>query len=134
MEKRIVTLTTGPHVVSLVDRPSSLFVDPASGSIFVDEGDGEGRMNGAVFAAANEPVFAVRHAEGPDWRLVLDYCGTGFEVGVLADETGLRDWAEGANTLLRRARGRVRAQSAGSNGASHEHQTPVAEPSGTPPT
>jgi len=100
MEKRIVALSSNPHTVSLADRKCSLFIDPSSGSIFVDEGDGEGRMNGVVFSPRNEPSFSVRPSAGPDHRLVLDYSGVQYTVGVSDNGNELRRWAESANLLL----------------------------------
>jgi hypothetical protein len=76
MDKRIASVSTDPHSVSLTDRPCSLFIDPTSGVIFVDEGDGDGRMNGAVFSPANGPVFIVQVGNGSGCRLVLNYVGT----------------------------------------------------------
>jgi hypothetical protein len=104
MEKRIATLSTDPHTVSLVDRKCSLFIDPNSGSIFVDEGDGEGRMNGVVFSPENGPTFTVAPTE-TDQRLVLEYCGTRYEIGSSKDLDHLRSWAESANALLAARRG-----------------------------
>jgi len=100
MEKRIAALSSNPHTVSLTDRTCSLFIDPKSGSIFVDEGDGVGRMNGVVFSPGNEPSFSVRPSTGPDHRLVLDYRGVQYIVGVSEDGNQLRSWAENANSLL----------------------------------
>jgi len=100
MEKRITALSSNPHTVSLTDRKCSLFIDPKSGSIFVDEGDGEGRMNGVVFSPGNEPSFSVQPSAGADHRLVLDYGGVQYTVGVSDDGSELRRWAESANLLL----------------------------------
>jgi hypothetical protein len=100
MEKRIAALSRSPHTVSLTDRKCSLFIDPKSGSIFVDEGDGEGRMNGVVFSPANAPCFSVPASTGPDHRLVLDYAGVQYLVGVSIDGDELERWAESANLLL----------------------------------
>jgi hypothetical protein len=100
MEKRVAALSSNPHTVSLTDRKCSLFIDPKSGSIFVDEGDGEGRMNGVVFSRANEPSFSVRPSAVPDQRLILDYSGVQYIVGVSDDGNELRQWAESANLLL----------------------------------
>ena len=100
MEKRIAALSSNPHTVSLTDRKCSLFIDPKSRSIFVDEGDGEDRMNGVVFSAANQPSFSVRPTAGQDYRLVLEYAGVQYEVGASADAHALRSWAESANALL----------------------------------
>jgi hypothetical protein len=100
MEKRIAALSSNPHTVSLTDRKCSLFIDRKSGSVFVDEGEGEGRMNGVVFSPGNEPSFSVRPSAGPDHRLVLDYGGVQYLVGVSVDGNELRRWAESANLLL----------------------------------
>jgi hypothetical protein len=100
MEKRIAALSTNPHTVSLTDRKCSLFIDPKSGSIFVDEGDGEGRMNGVVFSRMNQPSFSVEPSAEQDHRLILNYCGIRYVVGVSDDGSQLRSWAESANSFL----------------------------------
>ena len=100
MPKRITALSTNPRTVSLTDRKCSLFIDPKSRSIFIDKGDGEGRMNGVVFSATNGPSFSVWPSTGPDYRLVLNYCGVQYFVGVSADASEPRSWVEGANALL----------------------------------
>jgi hypothetical protein len=99
--KRIASLTADPPTVNLTDRPCSLFIDPKTGFIFVDEGEGDGRMNGAVFSPKNAPSFAVRPSSGSDQQLVLDYCGTSYLIGATTDGPGLRTWAESANAVLR---------------------------------
>lgn len=100
MEKRIAALSSSPLTVSLTDRKCSLFIDPKSGAIFVDEGDGDGRINGAVFTPRNVPSFSVRPSAGEDHRLVLDYSGVQYLIGVSDDGSQLRRWAESANSLL----------------------------------
>jgi hypothetical protein len=100
MEKRIAGMTRDPHTINLTDRTCSWFIDPKSGSIFVDEGDGQDRMNGVVFSPANAPSFAVRPAAGVDHQLILDYRGTEYLVGVSAQVGDLNWWAESANLLL----------------------------------
>ena len=100
MEKRIAALCTNPHTVSLIDRKCSLFIDPKSGSIFFDEGDGDGRMNGVVFSLANGPIFSVEPSE-PEHRLILNYCGNQYLAGVYDDASHLQSWAESANALIR---------------------------------
>jgi hypothetical protein len=100
LEKRIAALSTSTHTVSLTDRKCSLFIDPKSGSIFVDEGDGEERMNGVVFSSASGPLFSVRTSAGPEQQLILDYQGIQYVVGVSEDGIGLREWVESANLLL----------------------------------
>jgi len=100
VEKRIANLTYAPHAVSLTDRQCSLFIDPKTGSIFVDEGEGKDRMNGAVFFPSNHPSFSVHELAGLDSRLVLNYCGTMFLVGIFAETESLKAWASSANALL----------------------------------
>jgi hypothetical protein len=100
MDKRIASLTIDPYTVNLADRKCSLFIDPKSGSIFVDEGEGDDRMNGAVFSPANHPVFSVKACEASNHLLVLDYRGIQCVVGTSQDREGLRQWAESANALL----------------------------------
>jgi hypothetical protein len=100
MVKRIAALTSDPYTVSLTDRECSLFIDPKSGSIFVDEGDGEGRVNGVVFSPGNGPTFSVRPSSGKNHRLVLDYRGIQFVVGDSDDGNRLKAWTESANSLL----------------------------------
>lgn len=102
MEKRIAELTTDPHTVSLTDRKCSLFIDPQTGSIFVDEGDGEGRMNGVVFSVTNRPSFSARTGDGARQHLVLNYCGAQYELGeVSEDSNALQSWISSANAFLR---------------------------------
>jgi hypothetical protein len=100
MEKRIAALTRDPHTVSLIDRNCSLFIDQKSGSIFVDEGEGEGRVNGVVFTALNNPTFSTKPSVGSDHLLVLDYRGIRFIVGTSNEGVELIRWAESANLSL----------------------------------
>jgi hypothetical protein len=101
MEKRIAALSCNPHTISLTDdRKCSIFIDPKSRAIFVDEGDGDGRMNGVVFSPGNEPTFSVQPSEGPDHQLILDYAGIQYLTGISDDASQLQSWAESANSLL----------------------------------
>ena len=100
MEKHIVKLSREPHTVSLADRACSLFLDPESGSIFLDEGEGEGRVNGAVFSASRFPRFSVQSAATPTCRLELQYCETSWIIGETPDREALQQWAESANSIL----------------------------------
>jgi hypothetical protein len=99
MEKRIVELTRDPHTVSLADRKCSLFIDVEAGVVFLDEGEGDGRVNGAVFTVANGPRFTVRPS-GSGGELMLDYAGRALEIGVTLDRTAAEQWALSANELL----------------------------------
>ena len=100
MNKRIAALSADPYTVSLIDRNCSLFIDPQSGSIFVDEGEGNDRINGVVFSAANEPSFVVESAAQSEYQLILDYCGVQYFIGVMDHAEQLRSWASSANVLL----------------------------------
>src|SRR5262245_17498399 len=100
MEKRIADLSFDPLTISLIDRRCSLFIDPKSGSIIVDEGEGEGRMNGVIFSAANAPAFAVESGIKFESKLVLNYCGAQYVIGDWDDAEKLRHWANCANLLL----------------------------------
>jgi hypothetical protein len=107
VEKRIAALTIDPHTVSLTDRKCSLFIDPKTASIFVDEGDGEGRMIGPVFSSSNGPTFAVQPSTGPDHGLVLGYRGIEYMVGISGDANELRQWADSANRMMEKAGSRA---------------------------
>ena len=100
MEKRIADLSSDPYTISLMDRKCSLFIDPASGSIFVDEGEGEGRMNGVVLSLGNAPSFSVRPLSGDDHELILSYRGIEYVLGVSEHDSDLKRWTESANLLL----------------------------------
>jgi hypothetical protein len=100
MEKRIASLTTNPHTVNLTDRPCSLFIDPKTQCILIDEGEGDDRMNGVVFSPKNRPVFTVRSSAGSDQQLVLDYCGVSYALGVSTDGVALRSWVASANAVV----------------------------------
>jgi len=125
MEKRIAARSSNPHTVSLTDRKCSMFIDPKSGSIFVDEGDGEERMNGVVFSPGNEPSFSVRPFAGPDHRLVLDYCGVQYLVGVSVHGDELTRWAESANLLLSEKIDQARVGEAVQSNKQAETRTPA---------
>ncbi len=100
MEKQIVSLTENPHTVSLSDRHASLFIDPTSGNIFADEGDGVGRMNGAVFTPNYHPVFSIDSDHHPEYELILNYAGRKFIIGTWDEFEELSRWVTSANALL----------------------------------
>src|SRR6185312_6180749 len=100
MDKRITKLASDPYTVSLADRECSLFIDPLSAQIFMDEGAGEGRINGAVFTPANGPRFSTRTASGTfGQELILAYCGVEVAVGSMDSSRDLDRWAEQANAF-----------------------------------
>jgi hypothetical protein len=120
MEKRIASLTTNPHTVNLTDRPCSLFIDPKTRCILVDEGEGDGRMNGVVFSPRNRPVFTVRPASESEHQFVLDYCGVSYFVGVSTDAAGLRSWAASANAAVNQNERSAKGAVSGVNGSIDE--------------
>jgi len=102
MDKRITRLASDPYTVSLADRECSLFIDPQSAQIFMDEGAGEGRVNGAVFTPANGPRFSTRAANGSSGQeLILAYCGVEVAVGSTDSSHELDRWAQQANAFLK---------------------------------
>src|ERR1700722_19860075 len=56
--KTIASLRTGKHLtIDLIDQPMSLFIDGDSGIVFLEEGRGTGRVNGAVVIPDDRPSF-----------------------------------------------------------------------------
>jgi hypothetical protein len=100
MEKRIASLTTNPLTVNLMGRQCSLFIDPTSASIFVDEGEGDDRINGVVITFRNGPSFRVDSPSGANERLLLDYCGSCYLIGVSLAGLDLKQWVASANELI----------------------------------
>lgn len=100
MDKRIVKLGTDPLYVGLADRECSLFVNPRTGDILVDEGAGEGRINGAVLFADKEPRFHAIPAPGGGGQLLLSYRRHLLTFGVSDDLPALHQWAGTANQFL----------------------------------
>ncbi len=100
MDKQIVTLGTDPYYLGLADRECSLFVNPRTGDILMDEGDGEGRVNGAVLFADKEPRFHTLPRPGAGGQLLLSYRKHLFTLGDHENLVAMRDWADTANGFL----------------------------------
>lgn len=100
MDKKIVKLGTDPLFVGLADRECSLFINPRTGDILVDEGAGEGRVNGAVFYADKEPRFYVIPAPGGGGQLLLSYRRHLLTLGLSENLPALHEWAGSANRFL----------------------------------
>jgi hypothetical protein len=101
MDKRIAALSTDPHVIDLVDRKASLFIDPRTGSILVDQGDGDDRMNGVVFSLSNGPLFVVESTDEDEHRLLLRYCDNDYSIGHSENRDELNRWSASANSFLK---------------------------------
>ena len=130
MEKRIAKLSFDPFAIGLADRECSLFIDPQSAQIFLDEGEGEGRVNGAVFTPANGPRFASRSDNGSGLAsLILEYCGMELTVGSVESVDRLSSWVVAANALLRSKRTTAvpKPQSNGSTGSMQRKLDTIAE-------
>jgi len=123
MDKRIAALSTDPYVVDLVDRKASLFIDPKTGSILVDQGDGEDRMNGVVFSVTNGPSFTVLPIANNEHRLLLNYCGCDYSLGDAASGNELTRWATSANSFLR-SKSKYASSKTSTNGAIGVLDTP----------
>ena len=100
MDKQIVTLGTDPFYLGLADRECSLFVNPRTGDILMDEGDGEGRVNGAVLFADKEPRFHTLPGPDAGGQLLLSYRKHLFTLGDHENLVAMRDWADTANGFL----------------------------------
>ena len=120
MSKRIVGLGVSPYMVRLEDWECSLYVDEQNGNMFMDEGPGDDRLNGAVLKAHRRPAF--RATRG---RLVLDYAQHEFDLGELADGLDAAPWVESVNALLRAHAGPSAAPVA-ANGHAAVAEAPVA--------
>lgn len=96
MSKQIIGLTENPLSIRLADRACSLFINPESGLIFLDEGAGEDRMSGAVCDPARGPRFAPQ----ADGGLVLNYGRLSWSLGRSDRPDAVRAWAEAANAFL----------------------------------
>lgn len=125
MVKQIVELSYDPHTVSLADRRCSLVIDPETGFIFMDEGDGEGRVNGAVLLPFRLPRFAADRTAGQGQALIIEYVGVRIVVGSTQDEAGLQSWIASANGFVA-----GKAEEAGRN-VEAASIVPVPTPQGT---
>jgi hypothetical protein len=100
MDKRIVKLSREPFRVSLEDRTCSIFIDPKAGTILIDEGEGEDRLNGAVMYPDKAPTFSVAAEDGKGCELLLTYSGFRLVVGTVNDAREAQLWASSANLFL----------------------------------
>ena len=104
MDKRIAKLARDPFFIQLIDRPISMYVDGDTGDLFIDEGAGKDRMNGAAIPAFKGPKFSCSPADsGCILRLE---CGTFvWDAGSTADVAEAASWVEAVNRFLETKRG-----------------------------
>jgi hypothetical protein len=104
VEKRIVQFEAGKHLsVCLEDQPTSLFLDGDSGLIFLDEGNGPGRISGAVLAPERKPEFVASVLSSGDAQEVVVeilYAGKRIAVGVSDNPVVATEWVQAANRLI----------------------------------
>lgn len=104
MDKRIAKLSREPYYVGLVDRAMSMYVDADSGDVFIDEGAGKGRMNGAGLFADDGTRFLCEPAGSG--CIVKVTCGTFiWEAGFTDDAVDAVGWVDAVNRFLETKRG-----------------------------
>ena len=101
MVKTVSKLLRDPFRVGLTDRTCSVFIAPKAGTILIDDGAGDDRLNGAVMYPDKSPRFSVAAAGDGGRELLLDYNGFRLIVGAVghlgAEAEG---WAAAANAFL----------------------------------
>ena len=114
MDKKITKLSAGRHFsIDLSDQSLSVFIDGDSGVIFLDEGPGPDRVNGAALIPDRRARFVLRGGSSPELLLQIEYCGRVFTAGttdtytlVCQDEPTARPidsverWVESVNQAL----------------------------------
>ena len=104
MDKRITKLSRDPFFVGLADRPISMFVDPPTGDVLIDEGNGQTRMNGAALHADKGIRFSCTPTDSG--CVVRVHCLTFvWEAGWTEDATDAASWVEEVNQFLESKRG-----------------------------
>jgi hypothetical protein len=126
--KTVASLESDPFLVNLTDRAVSVFVDPQSGDIFLDEGRGADRMNGAVFPPDDGARFRLYDdAAGSDARLAIRCDHTDYDLGDLSLVPTAAAWVREVNEFLdsKATRcGNAAQAPAATNGQSMESEVP----------
>lgn len=100
--KHIRIFNDSPYIsLGLADRDVSLFIDPETRDIFLDEGAGDDRLNGVVFFADKGPNFLIVpyiHT----YSLELHYRDIQYSLGEFSnvDLTRAEEWVRKANALV----------------------------------
>ena len=104
MDKRITKLSRNPFFIQLADQPISMYVDSDSGDLFIDEGPGKGRMNGAGLFADEGTRFLCVPAESG--CVVKVACGSFiWTAGWTTDAVDAASWVDAVNRFLETKRG-----------------------------
>jgi hypothetical protein len=104
VKKQVTKLARHPFFITLADRAISMYVDPDTGAIFIDEGAGKDRMNGAAIPAFKRPKFTCTPA-GSGCMLKLE-CGTFvWEAGSTENVKEAASWVKAVNRFLDSKRG-----------------------------
>lgn len=99
MAKFIAKFDFQPLQISLSDRPLSAVVDPATGDMSINEGQGPDRVNGTVIAAKSRPLLVVRRLpEGCGIEAMTG--GRVFTLGETADFNTAQMWVTKANQFI----------------------------------
>ena len=99
MAKFIAKFDFQPLQISLSDRPLSAVVDPATGDLSINEGDGPDRVNGAILAAKSRPMLVVRRL--PEGCGIEAMCGGRvLTLGETADFNTAQMWVTKANQFI----------------------------------
>jgi hypothetical protein len=99
MIKRIAKLARDPFFIKLTDRPISIYVDRDTGDIFIDEGAGKGRMNGAAIPAFKGPKFTCSSSDS-GCLIKLECMTFVWEAGWTDDRVDAVNWVEAVNRFL----------------------------------
>jgi small subunit ribosomal protein S1 len=99
VSKFIAKFDFQPLQISLSDRPLSAVVDPATGDLSINEGNGPDRVNGTVIAAKSRPLLVVRRLpEGCGIEAMTG--GRVFTLGETADFNTAQMWVTKANQFI----------------------------------
>ena len=96
--------------IDLEDAPASLAVNPRTGEILLNEGDGPDRFDGAAISIKALPRFEAEAIGDQKWDIVLAYGnGRRHVVGRTDQHRAAQDWIAEAERLLEVARRKVSA-------------------------
>jgi small subunit ribosomal protein S1 len=88
-----------PLQISLSDRPLSAVIDPATGDLSINQGEGSDRVNGTVLAAKSRPMLVVRRL--PEGCGIEAMCGGRvWTLGETADFNTAQMWVTKANQFI----------------------------------
>lgn len=99
MAKFIVKFDLQPLQISLTDRPKSTSIDPQTGLITIDEGDGPDRIRNAVVQPTQRPLIVIRKGQQANGIEIMTRSQT-FFVGETTDFNMAQTWVTKANALI----------------------------------